>query len=399
MATLTDKQQTFLGTVGLAGIATCGACLTSKVGVHFRGQGACTCDFISKDTVQFGKGPAGSMLVGPSLLLRCVLAPFAFAPLADVGQVFQADEGVGVLVNNAFGDVVIGVQLQPSLSSADRHQATGRGTSAFPLQAFSQARIMVSFGADLLARIERGLIVGIGRDCQVALPDINPDHAAQGHGSEVRPLEFKTDEQVELLVGLVIPEFGSATGGSLPDECKMPVVASVGDNHAPLEGEDAHPLVRLQAVVTLVVVGEGGRDILGGSIQSLVAFLGASLLAGLGVLLHLGPEGLVGSPDLPGNITSHLGGQLVEQTNLVVHLPLQSALIADLAMRKGILAHRIERITIRQLCLAQCLELFWTGLQFQFSRECYFHGTHILCFMRIVKTVTCVNVAPVISYG
>jgi hypothetical protein len=51
------------------------------------------------------------------------------------------------------------------------------------------------------------------------------------------------------------------------------------------------------------------------------------------------------------------------------------------------------------LCLPQCLELLWTGLQFQFGCERHFHRTRILFFTLIVNTVTCVNDAPIPPHG
>src|SRR6266581_9459364 len=97
------------------------------------------------------------MLVGTSLLPRGVFAMFPFGPFSDVCQVFQSDDAVWVALDNVLGDGMVGLQLQPSLSSADDHKASGSGTSAFALQAFAQSSIMVGFGAYRFARIESGL--------------------------------------------------------------------------------------------------------------------------------------------------------------------------------------------------------------------------------------------------
>jgi hypothetical protein len=74
---------------------------------------------------------------------------------------------VGVRIHDAFGDHVIGVSFQPpirgaqpSLSSADRHQATGRSTSAFFLQTLPQSRVMIGFGDHALSRMESTLSSG-----------------------------------------------------------------------------------------------------------------------------------------------------------------------------------------------------------------------------------------------
>jgi hypothetical protein len=70
-----------------------------------------------------------------------------------VGQVFQADQTVWVLFDDASTDMVVDFLFQPSLSSANNHQAPGGAASAFLLQPFSQSCIMIGFGADVLARI------------------------------------------------------------------------------------------------------------------------------------------------------------------------------------------------------------------------------------------------------
>lgn len=70
------------------------------------------------------------MSVCPSLLLRCLFASLAFRPFSDVCQVLKPDDAVWVLLNNALGDGVIGVQLQPSLSSTDDDQSPNECLSA-----------------------------------------------------------------------------------------------------------------------------------------------------------------------------------------------------------------------------------------------------------------------------
>jgi hypothetical protein len=48
---------------------------------------------------------------------------------------------------------------------------------------------------------------------------------------------------------------------------------------------------------------------------------------------------------------------------------LQAALIAGLAMRKGILAHMVQRIPVAQLRLPQGRELFRGCMQLQFGGQ------------------------------
>ena len=59
-----------------------------------------------------------------------------------------------MLLDNALTHDMIGVLLQPSLSSADRHKAARRGTSAFLLKTLSQSCVMVGFGNDCACQNE-----------------------------------------------------------------------------------------------------------------------------------------------------------------------------------------------------------------------------------------------------
>ena len=61
----------------------------------------------------------------------------AFGALSNTGQVFQSDEGVWVLCDDLFGERVIGLLLEPSLSLGNASDAAFRPTSAFLLQAFA----------------------------------------------------------------------------------------------------------------------------------------------------------------------------------------------------------------------------------------------------------------------
>ena len=127
----------------------------------------------------------------------------------------------------------------------------------------------------------------------------------------------------------------------------------------------------------MVVIGQRWRNVLGSLIQALVAFLGDACFAERGVLLHLGPERLIGGSNLARNITGHLGGQAVLQADIIVTIPLQGTLITHLAMLKRVSAHIVQCITIRQLCFAQCLELCRVGMQFQLGRDHLFHSSSV----------------------
>ncbi len=131
---------------------------------------------------------AGDWLMPFPVLLASIGT--AFGAFANVCQVFQADDAVWVRLHNASTDEVIALLFQPSLSSTDDDKASCGGTSAFLLQALSQSRIVVSFGSDLFTGIERGIILWRGSHCQVALPDIYPNHRGVGLWCWICHLDF-----------------------------------------------------------------------------------------------------------------------------------------------------------------------------------------------------------------
>ncbi len=137
----------------------------------------------------------------------------------------------------------------------------------------------------------------------------------------------------------------------------MLALSRIGNNHPPIQGQETHLMIRLQAVIAAIVIGQGGRPIRGSRIQPLVAFLGLACRTKSSVLLHLRPQRFVGSPDLAGDIAGHLSGQPILQAYLIVAITLQGALITHLAVRETVLAHSVQGIAVRQLRLSQGLEL------------------------------------------
>src|SRR5256712_6354185 len=384
MAVLTDKQQTFARAVFITSMSTYGASLARVVGIHLDDHRPIRKGFVGDHGLQFGKRPLRVGRIGFALFLGRLLALLAFRTLADMGQIFQSDKTMWVSSHDAFGDHMIGVLLQPSLSSADRHQATGCGASAFFLKTLSQSRVMVGFRNNGFARME-GLLSTCGAaDSQVANADIHTSYPCLGFRCGIGYLNFQRNQQVELLTGLVIPQFGSSDGRSFLDEGHVLVIARIGNHHASIKSKDAHSLFCFETVVSLVVVGQGRRNILGRFVQSLVTLLGQVSFACKSVLLHLRPQPFVGRTHLTRNVTSHLCWQTKLQADVIVAAFLQGTSTACFAMLKGVLAHRVQGISIRQLRLAQCLELFGRGLQFELGCEHLFHRTslpdiHALC--------------------
>src|SRR2546428_1110549 len=111
--------------------------------------------------------------------------------------------------------------------------------------------------------------------------------------------DLKGDQQIELLAWLVIPELGGSNLCPMSDQFHMLVVPCVGDDDPSREGQDADLLLFLEAVIFAILVLDGGRNILGGLIQALIAFLGPACLAISRVVLDLAPQALVGSSHVP----------------------------------------------------------------------------------------------------
>src|SRR6266699_3484133 len=303
---LTDKEQTSMRAIGLTDIAALWTSLTRKVGIHFHSHTSCERGFVGNDAMQFSKSPARSMAISPTLLPCSLLTSFAFGAFPNVCQMFQSNDARRMRINNVFCDSVIGLQLEPSLSSTDRYQATGSGTSAFLLQPLTQSGRVICLGTCSLARIKGCLATCIARDCQIPLSYIHTHDTFMGLGCWVCCLNFKGNQQGELLMWLVIPEFCSTNMSTMLYQCHMLVVATVGDDDPPFKGKDTDLLLWLKAVVPMEVIGERGRHILGSLVKSFVAFLGDPCLPLCCVLLHPRPEGLVGRSHLTRHITGHL---------------------------------------------------------------------------------------------
>src|SRR5438128_12464300 len=161
MAILTEKQQTFTRTVLITGISTHRASLAGVMGIHLDGHRPMQEGFVGDHGLQLSKRPLGVASVRFALRACSFLALLAFGTLTDICQVFQSNQTVWVSGHDALGDHMIGVLLQPSLSSADRHKTACCRASAFFLKTLSQSRRVVGFGNNLLPRME-GLLSSCG---------------------------------------------------------------------------------------------------------------------------------------------------------------------------------------------------------------------------------------------
>jgi hypothetical protein len=131
MTVLADEEQALVGTIGITGMSAHGTSLACIVGVYFDRHRTVQQGFIGNHAVQLSKRPFGVGRIGFPLLQTGLFAFLAFRSFANVCQIFQSDHAGRVLFHDAFGDHVIGVLLQPSLSSTDLYQTACCGTSAF----------------------------------------------------------------------------------------------------------------------------------------------------------------------------------------------------------------------------------------------------------------------------
>ncbi len=328
MTVLTEKEQTLVRTVLITGVSTHRASLARVVGIHFDSHRTVQECFVGDHGLQLSKRPFGIGRIGLPLFLGRFRGLLAFRAIADICQIFQSNQTVWVSGHDTLGDDMIGVLLQPSLSSADRHKATGCRTSAFFLKTLSQSRVVVGFWDNLLPRMEGLLSSCCAAHSQVANTYIHACHCSVAFGGWVSYLNLKTDQQGELLLLLVVPEFGRTNFSSL----------------------------------------------LWGLVQPFVAFLGQTGEAFFGILLDLRPQGFVGRSHLAGNATGHLGRQMKMGANLIIGSILQCDSVTHLAMLKSVLTDRVQGIPIRQLRRAQGFELLSIRMQFEFG--CY-HRFHI----------------------
>src|SRR5215831_3814594 len=97
VALLARKEQTMLGPVGAARVATPRTGLVARVGIYFDAQAACQNGLVREQLLQFRKGPLARVPIGTVCLLRhgdevfvLVVAPAAPGSLSDARQRFQS---------------------------------------------------------------------------------------------------------------------------------------------------------------------------------------------------------------------------------------------------------------------------------------------------------------------
>ena len=131
--------------------------------------------------------PFGGMAVGASLLRARLFAMCPLRSLSDAREVFQADQSVGVRVQDVLADGVVGIQLQPSLCPAQRDSAARGAASAFSLKSFLESGVVIRLALVLPFRYRPSTLVQGSHRGEITLPDIDANHAGRrsGRGSGV----------------------------------------------------------------------------------------------------------------------------------------------------------------------------------------------------------------------
>src|SRR5437016_3279795 len=125
MAILTNKEQTLVRTIGLAGMPAQRTSLTRIMSIDFDRHTFVQEGFVGNVALQLGETPTGLSRIRFPLLLTGALAVLASRPLTNICQVLQPDEALGVLLHNALAHHMVRILLQPSLSPAHPDQTAG----------------------------------------------------------------------------------------------------------------------------------------------------------------------------------------------------------------------------------------------------------------------------------
>ncbi len=383
---LTEEEQTLVGPIPFAGMPTDRAGLRGILRVNLDRHTLMQQRFVGDHGVQFSKGPLGIGDIGLSLLFARFFAPPSFRSVSDIGQVLQAQKRVRMSTHESLTHDMIGVGFQPSLPSTHHHQAAGSGTGAFSLQTLSQACVMIGLLNDAFPGMEGLLTPSRSGYCQIAQTHVYTDDAGMRFGSWRLYFHVQGDEQIELLAGLVIPQFRRPDMSAALYQSNMLGIRRVGKHNAALQGQDAHTVLSLETVVMPKLIGQSRRDKLGSLVQALIAFLGHTRLALCSVLPDLRPQGFVGGSHLTGDTTGHLSRYLEASAYLIVGAILQPDLVAHLAVLKCVAGDIVQTVTIGQLGRSQRFELGGIGMQFELSGQCYLHHLSIIVYlMKVVK--------------
>jgi hypothetical protein len=113
MAVLADEKQTLVWAISITGMSTHRASLACIVCIYLDCHRRLQKSFVGNHALQLSKRPLGIGSISFPLLLRSFLALLAFGSLSDICQVFQTDQAMGVPINDALRDHMVGVLRSP----------------------------------------------------------------------------------------------------------------------------------------------------------------------------------------------------------------------------------------------------------------------------------------------
>ncbi len=171
----------------------------------------------------------------------------------------------------------------------------------------------------------------------------------------------------------------------------MLLIATVGHDHAALQGQDTDLALGLETIVMSHLIRQRGRDELWWLVKPFVAFLGHACLAVCRILLDLCPQRLVGATDLPWDGAGHLGRELVACSQLGIRPLLQPHFVAHLLVFKSVARHIVQAVTVRQLRGSQGGELLRGGRQFELGRDGYLHASSIAWVHQMINLAVLMN--------
>ena len=125
---LTDKEQPLLGAVLIGSVPAHRTGFRGVIRIDLDCQGPRECGLVADERMQFSKGPLRVDPVGFACLWRdwckalavlLATAALALCSLSDIGEVLSSDKRVWVLRDDRFGDTVVCLSFQPSLSLLD----------------------------------------------------------------------------------------------------------------------------------------------------------------------------------------------------------------------------------------------------------------------------------------
>src|SRR5437764_14493701 len=109
MAILTNKEQTLVRTIDLAGMPAQRTSLTRIMSIDFDRHTLMQEGFVGNVALQFGETPTGLSCIGFPLLLTGTFDVLASGPLSNICHALQPDEAPRVLLHNALAHDMVGI--------------------------------------------------------------------------------------------------------------------------------------------------------------------------------------------------------------------------------------------------------------------------------------------------